>query len=197
MDDNTQCEPGWYYDGFQYDMYWDGGEWTKQRPHGGYGHMGRAQYSRLLPHQKFVIWATIAFVLACGLYGFLAASANADPRHISTAPILGPKADPYYRYGMTGNEDGFWTVKPDRIYLGGDYSGIVCHIRWKTWGGPVAHGVGNGFYLGPNQFTYQGHFTRVNVTASHLGWFKGNRAYNKVTWSSPSHGRVHAAACRA
>ena len=81
---------------------------------------------------------------------------------------------------------------PREIYYGGDESSIVCNIHWKSWGGSVASGTGTGFYLGPNQSTYQGHFTRVIVVASKLGTWKGRPAYDKLTWSSPSHGRVRA-----
>jgi hypothetical protein len=41
----------------------------------------------------------------------------------------------------------FGTVRPTTIFLGGDESGLFCHIKWSSWGGQFAVGTGTGWYL--------------------------------------------------
>ena len=84
---------------------------------------------------------------------------TADTAVAAKPPMVSPKADPYYPYGGLKGTKGFGQVKPREIYYGGDETSVVCDIHWKSWGGSVARGTGIGFYLGPNQATYQGHFT--------------------------------------
>jgi hypothetical protein len=114
----------------------------------------------------------------------LVASAGA-----ASAPIVSPKADPYYRYGGLSGTKGFGQVKPREIYYGGDPTGLVCRIHWHSWGGGTAHGTGVGWYVSGNQSVGQGHAALANLTASRLGTWKGRRAYNRLTWSFPNHGR--------
>jgi hypothetical protein len=109
----------------------------------------------------------------------------------ATAPIVSPKADPYPTKGSVG----FGQVKPREIFYGGDPTGLVCRIHWKSWGGSVARGSGVSLYVGSNQSVAQGHGATVNVVASKLGTWKGRPAYNRLVWSFPNHGRDRAAVC--
>jgi len=109
-----------------------------------------------------------------------------------TAPIVSPVADPYYHDNFSGAK-GFGQVKPREIFYGGDPTGLVCRIRWVSWGGPIARGFGTGLYVNSHQSVAQGHLAVAIVVASKLGTWKGRPAYDKLTWSFPNHGsqRLH------
>ena len=113
----------------------------------------------------------------------------------TTAPIVSPKAFPYYRYDGLRGTRGFEKVKPGEIYYGGDPTGLVCRIHWHTWGGRVARGTGVGWYISGNQSVNEGHTAVATVVASKLGTWEGRPAYNRLTWSFPNHGRDHAPSC--
>jgi hypothetical protein len=105
----------------------------------------------------------------------------------AVAPIVSPRAYPYYNDGLKGTK-GFGQVKPRTIFYGGDPTGLVCYIHWQSWGGPVARGTGVGLYVGGG-IVANGHAAKATVVASKLGTWKGRPAYNKLTWSFPDHGR--------
>ena len=107
----------------------------------------------------------------------------------ATEPIVSPKAYPYYRDGGLKGTKGFGQVKPREIYYGGDPTGLVCKIHWRSWGGQVARGTGIGWYISGNQSVAQGHAAVADVEAAKLGTWKGRPAYNRLTWSFPNYGR--------
>jgi hypothetical protein len=111
------------------------------------------------------------------------------------APIVGGPADPYFKFGGLRGTRGFGQVKPREIFYGGDESGLVCHIRWKTWGGATAVGYGDGWYVGSHQSTSQGHQAVAILNASHLGTWRGKSAYLKLTWSFPQNGDQRLSDC--
>jgi hypothetical protein len=119
----------------------------------------------------------------------LAASALA-----ASEPIVSPNADPYYRYSGLRGTKGFGQVKPREIFYGGDPTGLVCKIRWRSWGGPVARGTGVGWYVSGSQSVSQGHAAIATVTASKPGTWKGRPAYDRLTWSFSNRGRERPAA---
>jgi hypothetical protein len=86
---------------------------------------------------------------------------------------------------------GFGKVKPGKIFLGGDPTGLVCAIHWISWGGQFAIGTGTGFYLGPHQITAAGHQAPAVVVLSHLGTWYGRPAYTKYTWYFPQGGSTY------
>ena len=131
-------------------------------------------------HRKLIV-----VLAACAMALLLAASAAA-----ALAPVVSPKADPYYSQpnGMR-NTKGFGKVKPSTIFYGGDPTGLVCDIHWYRWGGTVARGVGIALYVGRNQSVAQGHSAKVNVVASQLGTWDGRPAYDRLTWFFTNQGR--------
>jgi hypothetical protein len=114
--------------------------------------------------------AAIAALVAVG-------TALAAPRPV---PILtGPKP-------MTGA--GFGQVKPPTIYLGGDPTGLVCHIHWLSWGGQLAIGDGTGWYINSHQAVIQGKAAPVVVVLYDLGTWRGRPAYKHYVWYFPGNG---------
>lgn len=77
---------------------------------------------------------------------------------------------------------GFGSAEPTEIYLGGDPTGLVTGIRWSSWGGATADGVGTGSYVGPSEIVAQARLMTAKVVAFDLGECNGTYAYQKVEW---------------
>lgn len=71
------------------------------------------------------------------------------------APVLGSK-----RFAPNGQ--GFGTVRPRRIFNGGDASGLIKRIHWRHWGRDVAATRGRSMDW-------------VSVRSSSLGCCRGSR----------------------
>jgi hypothetical protein len=73
--------------------------------------------------------------------------------------------------------------------MGGDPTGIVTRIRWQSWGGKVAIGMGTGNYLPPDAaMSADAYPQRAVIVAFELGRCSGKRAYRAVDWYYPEHG---------
>jgi len=93
--------------------------------------------------------------------------------------------------GGLPSSEGFGKSKPSTIYLGGDPTGLVCHIRWVSWGGQFAIGTGTGWYEGPHQVVAAGHQAPAVVVLYRLGTWHGHRAYTKFNWYFPQNGNTY------
>jgi hypothetical protein len=144
---------------------------------------GAAAEGRVVKHR-----VRAAVIAAVALLVLVTAVASAAVR----SPIVSPRADPYFGHGSMSGTKGFGQSRPREIYYGGDPTGAVCSIHWHSWGGRIARGTGIGFYVGPHQIVAQGHFAVTHVIASKLGTWHGRRAYNRLDWSFPDHGRDRA-----
>jgi hypothetical protein len=85
------------------------------------------------------------------------------------------------------SEEGFGKVRPHRIYLGGDPTGLVKHIHWHHWGNKKAIGKGRGWYVPDNKAVADGHWAKARVVVWNLGHCGGHRAYRRVQWTFPGH----------
>jgi hypothetical protein len=90
-------------------------------------------------------------------------------------PTLG---EPAGIFGIDGQ--GFGQVKPSTVFNGGDPTGRVTDITWQSWGGTEALGTGIGFWVGPNQFVYQGTQEPATIVAFNLGTCDGKFMYQAV-----------------
>lgn len=93
--------------------------------------------------------------------------------------------------GGLPDSKGFGRAKPSEIFLGGDESGLVCHIAWASWGGQFAVGTGTGWYIGPHQSTSQGHQAPAVIVAYHLGAWHGRPSYTRLNWYFPQGGSTY------
>ena len=101
-----------------------------------------------------------------------------------TVPTLGRFA------GVFINGVGFGQVRPKEIFNGGDPTGMVSHITWKSWGGSKAIGTGTALYVGPNQIVANGTNETATVVAFNLGLCGGKLMYRAVEWYFPQHGQA-------
>ena len=114
--------------------------------------------------------AAIAVLLATALALPAVASAAA---HAQAAPLLGSHV--FY----APQAKGFGRAHPAGISNGGDPSGIVTGIRWRSWGGPTAIGHGSSSIFKPNG----GYFPRpvgIELRAQDLGRCGGKLVYRQL-----------------
>jgi hypothetical protein len=101
----------------------------------------------------------------------------------ATAPaeiVLGAKA-----FAPVGA--GFGTVKPRKIFNGGDPSGLVLDITWSRWGAPTATGTGKTAIFKPSGGFYP-RLVQAELRASRLGrcTSQGPLAYTRLQARVPS-----------
>lgn len=97
---------------------------------------------------------------------------------------------PTFGLSVEPNTQGFGEVKPARIFLGGDVSGLVRGVHWHGWGRAKAIGHGTGWFVPPDANTIaDGHPARAKVVAWDLGRCDGRWAYQKGDWSFPEYNR--------
>jgi hypothetical protein len=88
--------------------------------------------------------------------------------------VLGAKG--FAPYGK-----GWGTKKPRELFNGGDPSGYVTKINWRSWGGPIAIAFGRNPIFKPSG-GYYGHLAKIELKAEDIGPCKGHRAY-RVLWA--------------
>lgn len=99
----------------------------------------------------------------------------------AAVPTLGQPA------GLFAHGQGFGQVKPTKIFNGGDPTGLVTQVAWRSWGGAQAIATGISDYVGPNQTVAGGKEEPVNVVAFNLGICSGRLMYRAVEWYFPQH----------
>lgn len=100
------------------------------------------------------------------------------------APKLPILAGPW-----TANQRGYGLARPTTIFNGGDPTGRVTGIHWRSWGDARAIGTGQGWYVAPNKDVAHGQYARAKIVAFNLGTCHGRPAYNAVEWFFPQHGQ--------
>jgi hypothetical protein len=126
-------------------------------------------------------WLVVAgVVVAAVLLG--TATSKASGHHLR--PVLGSS-------GAAPHGKGFGTVKPQRVYLGGDPTGEVTQLQWSGWGHRTAIGSGIGFFAPPGKSVAQGVSVPAQLHLSSLGKCKGRIAYRRMNFSFTYKGRTH------
>ncbi len=92
--------------------------------------------------------------------------------------------------GVFARGQGFGQVKPSKIFNGGDPTGLVTHVVWKSWGGAQAVATGISEYVGPSQSNASGAEEAATVVAFDLGTCGGKLMYRAVEWYFPQHGQA-------
>lgn len=126
---------------------------------------------------RFAALILIAVAAAAAAVPALAAGAG-EPEPVTEAPVLGSKqfSEPYGA--------GFGHPEPEVIFNGGDPSGEVSEIHWRSWGGQVAIGYGREPLFRP-QGGYYRKLGRVELRANILGKCTGKHAYTRLEIRAP------------
>jgi hypothetical protein len=88
------------------------------------------------------------------------------------------------------NGQGFGKVEPNKVFLGGDPTGILNAITWQTWGGQEATGTGTGFWVRPGGFVVGAIPEPASIVAYDLGTCGGEYMYRSVEWFFPQQGQT-------
>lgn len=81
---------------------------------------------------------------------------------------------------------GWGTAEPRDLFNGGDASGSVSEIDWKSWGGPTAIGFGKNPIFKPSG-GYYGRLATIELRAEDVGRCQGRRTYRRLSIRIPSH----------
>ena len=103
-----------------------------------------------------------------------------------TACAAAPASEPLLGRTWAPNQEGYGKPHPKTIFNGGDPTGLVTDVRWRSWGKPKAVGEGIGLYA-PG-IGADGHRTLARVVAFNLGMCHGVLAYRDIEWFFPQHG---------
>ncbi len=68
-------------------------------------------------------------------------------------------------------------------------TGVVTGIKWSSWGGSTATGVGSSDYVAGSEFVAEGLQEPATITAFDLGTCNGKPAYDAVEWYYPQYGQ--------
>jgi hypothetical protein len=138
-------------------------------------------------------YGAVAALLAVAILAGCSPSPVAHDKPSSMA--MGPSPKPTYdpdrvSLGWTWNQDvaGFGTVRPSTIGNGGDPTGWVDKVKWKSWGTPVATAAGIGTWVPANKAVADGVQRPVVVVAWNIGPCHGLIAYRSVGWYFPTEG---------
>jgi hypothetical protein len=99
----------------------------------------------------------------------------------SAVPVLGKPWAPYQR--------GYGTIRPIVIDNGGDPTGIVSNVTWKSWGGAQAVGFGTGNFDPPDQPVAASRPEPATVVAFDPGTCLHTFMYRQVEWYFPGEGQ--------
>jgi hypothetical protein len=116
-----------------------------------------------------------AVVMGLSLTG--APPASADPQ-----PTLGGAWAPAVR--------GYGTVRPARVFNGGDPTGDIWDIAWSTWGGDQATGVGTSYWEPPGAGVAGSVKEPATIVAYNLGTCDGRLMYQAAKWYFPGKGET-------
>lgn len=120
----------------------------------------------------------------CATASHAATSGPASASPPAAVPTLGRPA------GVFAHGQGFGQVRPAKIFNGGDPTGLVTHVVWRSWGGARAVATGISDYVGPNQTVAGGREEAATVVAFKLGMCNGRLMYQAVEWYFPQHGQA-------
>jgi hypothetical protein len=136
-----------------------------------------------------VAWAVAAAVLLPAVPA-CAQALGAYPPKAAAREAAGP-APPRLGRARSSEQAGFGRVRPLKIFLGGDPTGLVEKIHWTGWGDGQAIGSGEAEYDWPGTAVADnGIVPGARVVAFHLGTCRGHLSYNAVEWYFPKDGQV-------
>ncbi len=107
-----------------------------------------------------------------------------------SAAVPSAAADPQPTLGraLTPNQQGYGTVRPAKVFNGGDPTGMIFDITWSSWGGPQATGTGTAYWDPPGAAVAESVAEPATIVAYNLGSCNGQLMYQAVDWYFPGQG---------
>jgi hypothetical protein len=116
-----------------------------------------------------------AAAVVVGLASTGAPAASADPQ-----PTLGRV--------WSSNQQGYGTVRPAKVFNGGDPTGMIWDITWGSWGGEQATGTGTANWEAPGATVADSVPAPATIVAYNLGTCNGQLMYQAAKWYFPGKG---------
>ncbi len=128
-------------------------------------------------------WKTLRYnVVSDGEDRALASAPSTSGLTILRVPTLGAN------WPTSGG--GYGQFRPTLVSNGGDPTGVVGDITWKSWGGTKAVGTGTSDYVSGDESVAEGSQDSATIVAFNLGSCSGVSAYTEVEWYFPEHGQT-------
>lgn len=99
----------------------------------------------------------------------------------SESPVLGQSWGP--------NQSGYGERAPKRVFNGGDPTGLLQSIHWRSWGRKRAVGFGVGSFTWPGYSVADGIMAKAKIIVYRFGQCSGQPSYNAVQWFFPEYGQ--------
>ena len=104
------------------------------------------------------------------------------------APAANADGQPTLGRVWAPNQEGYGSVRPAKVFNGGDGTGMIWNITWSSWGGAQATGTGTAGYVGPGQSNAEAQSTSATIVAYDLGTCNGKLMYQAAKWYFPGKG---------
>ncbi len=86
------------------------------------------------------------------------------------------------------SQEGYGTQRPSTIFNGGDPTGLVTDVHWRSWGSPQAIGDGTSIDDSHSPSVAEAPQAKATVVAFDLGPCEGKLMYRAITWYFPERG---------
>jgi hypothetical protein len=123
---------------------------------------------------------TLRAVAAAAAVLVLAGVAGTPSVYADPEPTLGQAWSP--------NQQGYGTVRPVKVFNGGDPTGMIWDIAWSSWGGPQAEGTGTSYWEAPGAAVAESVSRPATIVAYDLGTCNGQLMYKAAKWYFPGEG---------
>lgn len=109
---------------------------------------------------------------------------------IASAPAA--SADPQPTLGRVWgqNQQGYGTVRPAKVFNGGDPTGMIWDITWSSWGDEQARGTGTANWEPPGASVADSVNQPATIVAYNLGTCDGQLMYQAAKWYFPGKGEA-------
>jgi hypothetical protein len=110
---------------------------------------------------------------------------------LAAAAVPSASADPEPTLGQVWgqNQEGYGTVRPAKVFNGGDPTGMIWNISWSSWGGAQATGTGTANWEPPGAAVADSVSRPATIVAYNLGTCNGQLMYQAVDWYFPTEGQ--------
>ena len=107
------------------------------------------------------------------------------------APSAWANPQPTLGRAWAPGQDGYGTVRPARVFNGGDPTGDIWDITWSSWGGEQAIGTGTSYAIPPGAISVaQSVKEPATIVAYNLGNCDGQLMYQAAKWYFPGSGEA-------
>ena len=118
----------------------------------------------------------------------IAAAASVFALAGAVAPCASADPDPTLGQVWSGSQQGYGTVRPTKVFNGGDPTGMIWDITWSSWGDAEATGTGTAYWEAPGATAAESVAKPATIVAYDLGTCNGQLMYQAAKWYFPGQG---------